>query len=709
MKVSFYPKITNSDSREIAEITTLLENIKNGVYQDYIYPVRNAKTDDDKKIAKSDAPNFTTSGTFTKRGNNNLIEHSGLIAIDFDHVKDYGDAFNMLINDNYSFAVFSSISGDGICCIVKIDGKRHLDAFEGLQKYYFDKYGLILDIACKDVSRPRFISWDPDLYLNEKSDVFRTYIKKETKQQIKRFNEFSKTDDFLIHNQSKFEMVLNRINFDITDDYVTWRNIGFAIASEYGEAGFDYFNQISQFSPKYDYNTCRKQYENGIKKDNGQKIGIGTFYKICKEFGIDISDPRIKQTREIAQKYKSVGKTLKEAIAENPEIIESVAAQEFEKKEAPAVSRHFDIDAFEEWLRSNFPIKKNEITRFYELNGKQLEQADLNTIYIDGKKLFPKLSKDICESVIFSNYTPSYNPIKDYLEGLKWDGKDYINDLAECINSNTGDLDYRRYLLGSWLLGIVESLLDEKPNILCLILAGKQNTGKSTFFTKLLPKELNRYFATSQLDRGKDDEILMCQSIIIFDDEFSGKSKQDAKHMKRMLSAPSFTLREPYGRQNVTLKRIATLCGTCNELDVLNDPTGNRRFIVFEVAGQFDYELYNSVNKAQLFAQLMSYRAEGITSDIGSEMLDKMQQNSEAFIEVNIEHELVEHFFSPTELPYSKLVFMQAALIKTHIEDVTKQKLGSKRLSQALISIGCRKTKRGGVQGYLVAFKQIQS
>jgi predicted P-loop ATPase len=709
MKVSYYKTIKEPDSREVAEITTLLENIKNGVWEDICHKVRTAKNDEQKKTLKQSAPCFTTSGTFTKRGNNNLIQHSGLIAIDFDHVKNYGDAFNLLINDNYSFAVFASISGDGICCIVKIDGKRHLDAFDGLQKYYFDQYGLILDIACKDVSRPRFVSWDPDLHINEKSDVFRGYLKKETKQQIKRFQEFAKTDDYLIHNQSKFEMVLNRINFDITDSYVDWMKIGFAIADEYGEAGFDYFNQISQFSPKYDYNNCRKQYDNGLKNNKNDKIGIGTFYRICKQNGVDISDPRIKETREIAQKYKSVGKTLKEAIAENPEIIESVAAQEFEKKEGPAVSRHFDIDAFEEWLRSNFPIKKNEITRFYELNGKQLEQADLNTIYIDGKKLFPKLSKDICESVIFSNYTPSYNPIKDYLEGLKWDGKDYINDLAECINSNTGDLDYRRYLLGSWLLGIVESLLDEKPNILCLILAGKQNTGKSTFFTKLLPKELNRYFATSQLDRGKDDEILMCQSIIIFDDEFSGKSKQDAKHMKRMLSAPSFTLREPYGRQNVTLKRIATLCGTCNELDVLNDPTGNRRFIVFEVAGQFDYELYNSVNKAQLFAQLMSYRAEGITSEIGSEMLDKMQQNSEAFIEVNIEHELVEHFFSPTELACSKLVFMQAALIKTHIEEVTKQKLGSKRLSQALISIGCRKTKRGGVQGYLVAFKQLQS
>jgi len=223
----------------------------------------------------------------------------------------------------------------------------------------------------------------------------------------------------------------------------------------------------------------------------------------------------------------------------------------------------------------------------------------------------------------------------------------------------------------------------------------------------LLPKELNRYFATSQLDRGKDDEILMCQSIIIFDDEFSGKSKQDAKHMKRMLSAPSFTLREPYGRQNVTLKRIATLCGTCNELDVLNDPTGNRRFIVFEVAGQFDYELYNSVNKAQLFAQLMSYRAEGITSDIGSEMLDKMQNNSEDFMEVNVEQEIAQYYLSPNDLPYGKVVHLSSSAILSEIKKSTNLNLGSKRFSQALKSLGFRYGKNNGNRGFWVAFKQL--
>ncbi len=52
MKVSFYPRIDKSDSKEIAEITTLLENIKNGVYEDFVYPVRNAKDDTEKGEVK---------------------------------------------------------------------------------------------------------------------------------------------------------------------------------------------------------------------------------------------------------------------------------------------------------------------------------------------------------------------------------------------------------------------------------------------------------------------------------------------------------------------------------------------------------------------------------------------------------------------------------------------------------------------------------
>jgi len=697
MKVSFYPSITKTNSREVSDVISILENIKNGVYEDYVYPVRNAKTDKEKKEAKSKAPCITTSGTFSQRGNDYLLQHSGLIAIDFDHVEDIGDAFNLLINDVYSFAVFRSISGNGLCAFVKIDGRKHLEAFLGLERYYWQTYNLEADRACKDVSRPRYLSYDPDLFLNEQSQPFKDYVKRETKAEIKAFESFKGGD----HYQQKFERVLSRVNCDITQGYDNWVKLGFAIASEYGESGLDYFKQLSQYHPDYDAYKTEKKYRS-LLGDRNSGITIRTFYYLCKLNGIDISDEGEIKTRQTARKLKTAGKTEKQVISENPELIPEIVAEEFAKPEQQHRGQ-FDIEAFEIWLRERFPIKKNEVTRFYEMQGKQLEQSDINTIYIDAKKQFPKVSRDIVESVIFSNYTPSYNPIKSYFEGLKWDGVDHIAKLAESINSNTGTAEYREFGLRAWLIGIVESILKGKPNILCLVLAGKQNTGKSTFFTRLLPEQLNRYFAMSQLDRGKDDEILMCQSLLIFDDEFSGKSKQDAKHMKRILSAPSFTLREPYGRNNVTLKRIATLCGTCNELDVLNDPTGNRRFIVFEVVGQFDYKLYNSIDKEQLFAQCVALINSGETSDLQGDFVNLMEQVSEDFLEISIEEELLLQHFNANDTNIRTRQWMPTTMIKDYLEENSNQKLSIKRLGQMLRKHNFERIKRNNSYGYMVA------
>jgi L-ascorbate metabolism protein UlaG (beta-lactamase superfamily) len=65
-------------------------------------------------------------------------------------------------------------------------------------------------------------------------------------------------------------------------------------------------------------------------------------------------------------------------------------------------------------------------------------------------------------------------------------------------------------MLTKWLLGIIEPVYINEPNILMLVLAGKKKgTGKSWFFRNLLPKPLKNYFAVSQLDQGKDDYILL--------------------------------------------------------------------------------------------------------------------------------------------------------------------------------------------------------
>lgn len=709
MIVSIYNNIRDNTNKQVIGVMEVLQNIKNGAYEDYVYPVRNEPDKKQRQKAKELVPYVTVSGTFSKRNNQGLIKHSGFLAIDFDDVTDYGDAFNILINDPYTFAAFRSISGKGLCAIVKINGDKHLDSFLGLEAYYFQHYQLICDPSCKDLSRPRYLSYDPDIFINEDSEIFKTYIKKQTKQEQKEFSKFNHG----LHNDEKFELILSRVNFDITQNYHEWIALGMAIESEYKQLGIDYFKQISSYHSDFDPELTARKYRTFSSAGNGG-ITIKTFYWLLKKHGIDISFEKEQKVYKVIESMANDGKSINEILTEIkrqnlPEIseqnINSIVIEQEKTKEKSEKIPPLDINKVEAFIRKRYLIKKNEVTRFYEMHGKQLEQADLNTIYLDVKKVFPRASKDLIESIIYSTYTESYNPILNYLQSLKWDGKDYITLLSKSITSNTGTDEFREYGLSKWLLGIIESIMTGKPNILCLILAGKQNTGKSTFFTKLLPKELNRYFATSQLDRGKDDEILMCQSLIIFDDEFSGKSKQDAKHMKRILSAPSFTLREPYGRQNVTLRRIATLCGTCNELDVLNDPTGNRRFIVYEVNGKFNYELYNSVPKEQLFAQLMQFFKNGANSDLDGEFIQQLEQISEDFTEVSIESELLLEHFSNVESPFKVLQFKTNTAIKVTLEARSNQRISSKKLGTALRQHNFQKIKRNGISGYMVCDK----
>lgn len=313
------------------------------------------------------------------------------------------------------------------------------------------------------------------------------------------------------------------------------------------------------------------------------------------------------------------------------------------------------------------------------------------------------MSRDIFDCIIFSKFTKNYNPVKEYFDGLTWDKEDRLTKLCESITSDTGTFDYRKILLQRWLLGIIETVYNQDPNVLQLILAGKQNTGKSVFFKKLLPKKLMQYFAFSQLDKGKDDELLMCQKLIILDDEYSGKSKLDAKLIKRLLSAPSFDLREPYGRQNVTLKRIATLCATSNETELLNDSTGNRRNIIFEVTGKFKFDLYNSINKDQLFAQLVEMHKLGYKAEITDGMIDLIDEYTGAkHSEASVEAETILMCFERPDLACSHN-FCTTTVIKNIIETSTVQKVSVKKLGMELKRLGYGRIQKKGVGfGYLI-------
>jgi hypothetical protein len=74
---------------------------------------------------------------------------------------------------------------------------------------------------------------------------------------------------------------------DITEKYEHWRNIGFGLASIFGEGGRDYFHRVSCFYPRYTKAECDGQFSSCLKgKKNG--ITLKSFFYYAKEAGIRI-------------------------------------------------------------------------------------------------------------------------------------------------------------------------------------------------------------------------------------------------------------------------------------------------------------------------------------------------------------------------------------------------------------------------------------
>ena len=78
---------------------------------------------------------------------------------------------------------------------------------------------------------------------------------------------------------------IEQSGIDITGNYATWRDLGFALAEEYGETGRDYFHRISKNFIGYDSKECDEQF-NKCLNAKGDGITIATFYHYTHQAGI---------------------------------------------------------------------------------------------------------------------------------------------------------------------------------------------------------------------------------------------------------------------------------------------------------------------------------------------------------------------------------------------------------------------------------------
>ena len=95
------------------------------------------------------------------------------------------------------------------------------------------------------------------------------------------------TEDLFQQVDALVSEVVNR-GIDLTQGYVPWRNIGFALAEGMGNQGRGYFHTLSAQNPDYNESECDKQFDACLKA-HGCGITINTLFHAAKEAGIDIS------------------------------------------------------------------------------------------------------------------------------------------------------------------------------------------------------------------------------------------------------------------------------------------------------------------------------------------------------------------------------------------------------------------------------------
>lgn len=165
--IDFYTSKSNTLPAKRMSVDYALRLIQEGKYREYADKVRNARTREEMDRAKFEAPGFSFSGIFERRGKERMIRHSGIIAIDIDHLDE--SVFSekeRLMKNPYVYSVFLSISGKGLKVLVKVpdslDAERHKRYYRAIA----EDFGVDEDRRAQDVARYTNVTYDPDLYLN---------------------------------------------------------------------------------------------------------------------------------------------------------------------------------------------------------------------------------------------------------------------------------------------------------------------------------------------------------------------------------------------------------------------------------------------------------------------------------------------------------------------------------------------------------------
>lgn len=286
------------------------------------YGVKEAKSMDEYRRLKMNLPAATLSGLFkptlvekekkdphsgkvftvkemVSRRKDLLDHHTGFICIDIDlqdnqSLSDLQIIIRILQHRPEVALLMKSCSGTGYFALVPIANPLfHKEHFRALQCEY-SALGIVIDKQCSDVTRVRYASYDENPYVNRNA-VSYSRMDMEEHHSLQRINAdrnetILRSSDNTVDRVEELVTALEKYRIDVTNDYKDWIRVGYSLATLPEPYGRSFFHRVSSICSKYNAVLCEKQFNHLL---NPKNIGIGTFFRICADYGVLLKQSKL--------------------------------------------------------------------------------------------------------------------------------------------------------------------------------------------------------------------------------------------------------------------------------------------------------------------------------------------------------------------------------------------------------------------------------
>lgn len=683
-----------------------LNRVKFGAYAHLIKPIRSKIKEDDLKGAnflKSKLPAIASSGNFNApRNYSNLISYSHAVVLDIDKLTEEQliELKQKICSSPYTLACFVSPSGRGLKVFVCVstEAKDHRMAFLALQQYYQNLTGVKIDASGKDIARLCFVSYDPDLYYNPGATIFTPTAGTVTKDDSVipvgpgTIDEVYKSCIALVERKHTFiEGSRHDFVFNLA---LMMRNKGLSEATTRVLLIQDYSYDVN------DLLNC-----------------------VNSVYGYDWTNQTPAKKPASPAQHQPVDEDFQQPVApeDDPD-----AGPPAKKKKGPR--RAYQIEEVERLLRSWYDTRYNEVTNMIEwrkvnTNDKFVSMVDHgeNSVFRQLHHAGQFIPRNTLNALLNSDFSPSYNPFLEYFNSLPaWDTvTDYIGMLARTVK--TKDDVYWEICFRKWFVAYVASLVnDETINHTVIVLVGEQGLGKTSWMKQLLPPELQDYLGLAILQPdSKDTSIMVCINALVILDEMETLNKKDLPALKELITRPKVRIRRPFGHNTENLPHRASFIAGVNYQQVLNDPSGTRRYLCTYTL-QIDYQ--HNVDINCVMAQALALYKSGFRFWFNMDEIKELEGHNIDFVSKSIEEEMINIWLRPATLEEwnSRNQFVNGQNIQllsaSEIADfiITKAKIMLNdgtivKIGKIMAKMGFERVRRGNGHAYRVRILDAES